>query len=143
MGSRDEQIEAFRLEHESDEHWELRREFLEEHFDKFHTSKLLCLSHTYVNIEVLGCRYPNETMKIIADLAAGLGSAHKKRKEKNAQRITMDASNAAEQRIKHRTGGELRNNPQPKVTYGPSVVGGPSVNYGPPVTGNRNYGYRT
>jgi len=44
-------------------------------------------------------RYPDETMKVIADLAAGLGSVHKTRKEKIAQRITMDASNAAEQKI--------------------------------------------
>lgn len=38
-------------------------------------------------------------MKIIADLAAGLGSEHRNRKERNAQRITMNASNAAEQKI--------------------------------------------
>ncbi|XP_065344760.1 partner of xrn-2 protein 1 [Cloeon dipterum] len=143
MSSRDREINSFRQEHESDEHWQLRREFLDAHFEKFPSSKLQCYSHTYVNIEVLGCRYPNETMQIIADLAAGLGSVHKKRKENNAQRITMDASNAAEQKIKRRTGGEMRNNPLPKVTYGPNVVGGPSVNYGPPVTGGQHYGYRT
>lgn len=44
-------------------------------------------------------RYPGETMKIIADLAAGLGNEHRNRKQRNAQRITMDASNAAEQKI--------------------------------------------
>jgi hypothetical protein len=38
-------------------------------------------------------------MKIIADLAAGLGSEHRNRRQRNAQRITMDASNAAEQKI--------------------------------------------
>jgi hypothetical protein len=44
-------------------------------------------------------RYPGETMKIIADLAAGLGNEHRNRRERNAQKFTMDASNAAEQKI--------------------------------------------
>jgi hypothetical protein len=38
-------------------------------------------------------------MKIIADLAAGLGSEHRNRRERTAQKFTMDASNAAEQKI--------------------------------------------
>lgn len=56
MSNRESGIESYRQEHESDEHWQLRREFLDAHYDKFPSTKLECLSHTYTNIEVLGCR---------------------------------------------------------------------------------------
>lgn len=55
-------------------------------------------------------RYPGETMKIIADLAAGLGNEHRNRKQRNAQRITMDASNAAEQKISEQLSHEIYKN---------------------------------
>jgi hypothetical protein len=49
------QVDSLRGEHETDEHWELRREFLATHHAGFTYSRLLSLSQTYCNIEILGC----------------------------------------------------------------------------------------
>lgn len=50
-------VEQHKVEHESDEHWELRRNFLLAHKDKFAEDTLVCLAQVFVNIELLGCRY--------------------------------------------------------------------------------------
>jgi len=50
-------IDECRGDHESDEHWELRRTFLIKHKGSFDKMKLLCLAQVFVNMEFLGCRY--------------------------------------------------------------------------------------
>lgn len=55
--STDWDVEQFKAEHESDEHWELRRKFLLTHKDKFPEDELLCLAQVFTNVEILGCRY--------------------------------------------------------------------------------------
>lgn len=50
-------VEQHKVEHESDEHWDLRRNFLLAHKDKFSEDMLVCLAQVFVNVELLGCRY--------------------------------------------------------------------------------------
>lgn len=49
-------IDALRTEHESDEQWEVRRNFMEEHKDDFEEGELITLAQLFTNIEFLGCR---------------------------------------------------------------------------------------
>lgn len=52
-------IDSLRTEHESDEQWEVRRNFMEEHKDDFEEGELITLAQLFTNIEFLGCRYVN------------------------------------------------------------------------------------
>lgn len=49
-------IDSHRTEYESDEHWELRRRFMDAHKERFSEDKLVCLARVFTNIELLGCR---------------------------------------------------------------------------------------
>jgi hypothetical protein len=49
-------VDQYKTEHESEEHWQLRRSFMLEHKDKFHEDRLVCLAQVFTNIEFLGCR---------------------------------------------------------------------------------------
>lgn len=42
---------------------------MEKHWDKFSEDEVLCLAQVFVNTEFLGCRYPLETMKQVAELS--------------------------------------------------------------------------
>jgi hypothetical protein len=49
-------VDQYKTEHESDEHWELRRSFMLAHKDKFPEDRLVCLAQVFTNVEFLGCR---------------------------------------------------------------------------------------
>lgn len=49
-------IDSYRAAYESEEHWSLKREFLEAHKDRIPEARLICLAQVFVNIELLGCR---------------------------------------------------------------------------------------
>lgn len=42
-------------ETEPEEHWELRKQFMELHKDKFPEDYLVALARTFTNVEFLGC----------------------------------------------------------------------------------------
>lgn len=50
-------IDSYRTEHECDEHWEIRKNFMEAHKGRIPEDELVCLAQVFVNIELLGCRY--------------------------------------------------------------------------------------
>lgn len=54
---KDWDVEKHKQEHECDEHWELRRKFLEAHKDRFPEDQLVCLAQVFTNVELLGCRW--------------------------------------------------------------------------------------
>ena len=90
-------FDKFRKNYESYEHWELRKvskniclhfltqftrnkiyklffllifkAFLEAYWNKIPENELHCLAQTFINVELLGCKYPPETMKQIVELA--------------------------------------------------------------------------
>ncbi|OWR48032.1 partner of xrn-2 protein 1-like [Danaus plexippus] len=93
-------VDSLRTEHESDEQWEVRRSFMMEHKDNFEESELITLAQLFTNIEFLGCRYPQQTMKRIAKLAEKVSAQYKKTRENKLKRTFVQASDAAEQKAK-------------------------------------------
>lgn len=49
-------VDKYKSDHESDEHWQVRRAFLVEHKNKYQEDRLVSLAQTFFNIEFLGCR---------------------------------------------------------------------------------------
>ena len=48
--------EKYRTKFESDEHWELKQEFIEVHRNSFPEERLICLAQIFINVTLLGCR---------------------------------------------------------------------------------------
>lgn len=92
--SEDWDVEQYKAEHECDEHWELRKRFLLEHKGKFPEDQLLCLAQVLANVELLGCRYPEETMELIADLGRDILEDYRDRQKKRIKRTFVKASDA-------------------------------------------------
>ncbi|CAL7940936.1 unnamed protein product [Xylocopa violacea] len=93
-------VEQHKTEHECDEHWELRRKFLLTHKDKFPEDELVCLAQAFTNIELLGCRYPKETMQLIAELAQDIVGEYREKQKTKLQRTFVKASDAASSKVK-------------------------------------------
>ncbi|EDW59075.2 NF-kappa-B-repressing factor [Drosophila virilis] len=100
--STDWDVEAYRTEYESEEHWELRRDFMLAHKDRFDEDRLVCLAQTFINIEFMGCKYPAETMQLVAELSRDIAEEFRKNRAQRLQRTFVSASDAAEQRAKGR-----------------------------------------
>lgn len=49
-------VDKYKSEFENDEHWQLRRQFLVEHKDKYPEDRLVCLAQVFFNVEFLGCK---------------------------------------------------------------------------------------
>lgn len=60
--------EKYRNQYETDREWKLKELFIEKYKDKFDENRLMCLAQCYVNVETMGCRYPNELMEQLNDL---------------------------------------------------------------------------
>ncbi|XP_026486526.1 partner of xrn-2 protein 1-like [Vanessa tameamea] len=93
-------IDALRTEHESDEQWEVRRSFMQEHKEDFDEEELITLAQLFTNIEFLGCRYPAQTMKRIAKLAEKVSAKYKESRKNKLKRTFVEASDAAEAKAK-------------------------------------------
>ncbi|EDW80900.2 uncharacterized protein Dwil_GK11774 [Drosophila willistoni] len=100
--SEDWDVDDYRTEYESDEHWELRRSFMEAYKNRFDEQQLVCLAQTFVNMEFLGCKYPSETMHLVAELSKDIAEDFRRRREQRLKRTFVSASDAAEQRAKGR-----------------------------------------
>jgi len=86
--------------HESDEHWNLRRKFMERIQYQYPKMRVLSLSQVFANMEILGCRYPAATMELVTRLAEGISDEYRLSQGNFAQRTFMSASTAAEKRVK-------------------------------------------
>lgn len=63
-------FEQFRKEHESQDHWMLRKSFLIKFWDDFDDEQILLRdAQLFINIETLGCKYSNEIMSVISEMA--------------------------------------------------------------------------
>lgn len=65
-------VEKYRTDYESEEHWELKKTFIETHRANFTEEKIICLAQIFFNVEMLGCRYSVEVMKQIAEMSKGI-----------------------------------------------------------------------
>ncbi|EFN61984.1 NF-kappa-B-repressing factor [Camponotus floridanus] len=93
-------VEQHKVEYESDEHWELRRNFLLAHKNKFSEDALVCLAQVFVNVELLGCRYPQETMDLVKELSENIAAKYREKQKKKLQRTFVEASQAASSKVK-------------------------------------------
>ncbi|XP_018307558.1 NF-kappa-B-repressing factor isoform X1 [Mycetomoellerius zeteki] len=93
-------VEQHKVEYESDEHWELRRKFLMTHKHKFPEDMLVCLAQVFVNVELLGCRYPQETMNLVKELSQDVAAEYREKQKKKLQRTFVEASEAASSKVK-------------------------------------------
>ncbi|XP_076168254.1 NF-kappa-B-repressing factor [Ptiloglossa arizonensis] len=101
MSSEDDwDVEQYKTEHECDEHWELRRKFLLTYKNRFSEDELVCLAQVFTNVELLGCRYPEETMQLITELAHDIVGEYRKKQKKKLQRTFVKASDAASSKVK-------------------------------------------
>lgn len=90
--------EKYRGRGESDEHWELKKHFMETHKDKFPEARLVCLAQVFTNMEFLGCRYNTEVMETVSELSKGVADSYREKKKDKLKRTFVKASDAAEAR---------------------------------------------
>ncbi|CAB3241804.1 unnamed protein product [Arctia plantaginis] len=114
-------IDKYRDDHESDDHWQLRRAFMEKWKTDYPEDRLVCLARLFINVEILGCRYPTEVMQEIARLSHEVVQSYRKQKESKVQRTFVSASDAAEDRakgIKRQGGVVVEDGPKaPKIQF--------------------------
>lgn len=65
-------IESYRNPYETDKEWTLKKAFIEKYQTRYEETRLLCLAQCYVNVETMGCRYPNELMLELKELTEDL-----------------------------------------------------------------------
>lgn len=100
--STDWDINQYKTDYESEEHWELRKSFIETHKDKFAESELVCLAQVFTNIEFLGCRYPHKTMERVALLSKEVAAKFREARSGRLKRTFVGASDAASMKAKGR-----------------------------------------
>jgi len=96
------EVEQYKDDTEPEEHWELRKAFMETHKGKFSEEYLVALARTFANIEFMGCSYPAPVMVKIAELSKDVAKKYREIKKTKLQRTFVTASNAAENKIKKR-----------------------------------------
>ncbi|RVE53619.1 hypothetical protein evm_001760 [Chilo suppressalis] len=108
--------EKYREEHESDEHWELRKAFMVRWKNDYPEERLVCLARVFTNMEFMGCRYPPEIMHEVAGLSHEVAQSYRNSRKTKLQRTFVSASTAAEDRAKgvKREGGVITNSPPTK-----------------------------
>lgn len=62
-------VDNYRDDHESEEQWSLRKAFMERWKNMYPEDRLVCLARVFINIEFMGCRYPNEVMLEVSRLS--------------------------------------------------------------------------
>ncbi|KAF2880192.1 hypothetical protein ILUMI_25993 [Ignelater luminosus] len=92
-------IDEYYDETEPEEHWQLRREFMKIHKDKFPEDYLVALAKAFTNIEFMGCIYPAPLMIRIAELSKDVAKTYREIKKTKLQRTFVSASNAAESKV--------------------------------------------
>ncbi|XP_055523726.1 NF-kappa-B-repressing factor-like [Wyeomyia smithii] len=102
QASMDWNIDDYRTRHEPDEHWELRRLFMERHQPSIPEEELVCMAQVFVNVELLHCRYPLETMQRIKELSEGIANEYRASRRNKLQRTFVSASNAASLKVQRK-----------------------------------------
>ncbi|XP_055639566.1 NF-kappa-B-repressing factor-like [Toxorhynchites rutilus septentrionalis] len=92
-------IDAYRTRYEPEEHWDLRRTFMDRHQHWIPEDELVCLAQVFVNVELLHCRYPLETMERIKELAGDIANGYRAMRRNKLQRTFVSASDAAASKV--------------------------------------------
>ncbi|GAB6018644.1 hypothetical protein CHUAL_000321 [Chamberlinius hualienensis] len=64
--------ELYRQPWESDEEWLVKSHFIERHKDSLPEDELLCMAQVFINMEFLGCSYPEEVSKKVQEMGNGI-----------------------------------------------------------------------
>ncbi|XP_039452586.1 uncharacterized protein LOC120431540 [Culex pipiens pallens] len=99
-------INGYRTAYEPEEHWELRRTFMERHQHWIAEDELVCLAQVFVNVELLHCRYPLETMERLRELSKGVADEYRNSRKNKLQRTFVSASDAAASKVQRKGPGE-------------------------------------
>ncbi|GBP09920.1 hypothetical protein EVAR_71722_1, partial [Eumeta japonica] len=79
------------------------------HKDKFPEDKLVCLAQVFTNMEFMGCKYPAETMRMVAELSQEVAKDFRSERATRLKRTFVAASDAAEARAKGRKSSQTAN----------------------------------
>lgn len=111
-------INKYKENHESNDHWELRKAFMEKWKEHYPEERLVCLARVFANMEFLGCRYPQEVMQEVSKLSQEVAKTYRHEKKSKLQRTFVAASTMAEDRVKgiKRTGGIVENSTPAKAS---------------------------
>lgn len=88
-------VEKYKTFYECDEHWQLKRTFMESYQDSFPEDEVVCLAQVFTNIELLGCQYPPETMRLVAELSKDIVAKFRDTRAGKLKRTFVNASDAA------------------------------------------------
>ncbi|XP_055616421.1 partner of xrn-2 protein 1-like [Toxorhynchites rutilus septentrionalis] len=102
VANTDWSIDAYRTRFEPEEHWELRRAFMERHQNWIPEDELVCLAQVFVNVELLHCRYPLETMERVKAISSGIADEYRASRSKKIQRTFVSASDAAASKVQRK-----------------------------------------
>ncbi|XP_068622029.1 uncharacterized protein [Battus philenor] len=102
-------IDKYKDDHECEDHWELRKAFMEHWKHEYPEERLVCLGRVFANMEFMGCRYPIPLMQEVTRLSTEIVTDYRKSKKNKSQRTFVSASTAAEDRAKgvKRKGGVI------------------------------------
>ncbi|XP_052863566.1 NF-kappa-B-repressing factor-like [Anopheles cruzii] len=95
-------FDDYRTHHEVDEHWQLRRLFMEQNQHILEEDELVCLAQVFMNIELMHCRYPPETMRRVAELSDGIAKEYRSQRANMLQRTFVSASDAAASKVQRK-----------------------------------------
>lgn len=101
LGS-DFDVEKYKTDYECEDHWKLRKSFMEAHKDKFEEDELVCLAQVFTNIEFMGCKYPSETMQMVNELAKDVIGEYRKSRENRLKRTFIGGAEAASNKVKRK-----------------------------------------
>lgn len=96
-------VDYYKTDYESEEHWELRRSFMMAHKDKFGEDELVCLAQVFTNVEFMGCRYPEVTMRRVGMLSQEVAAEFRKSRAMKLKRTFVGAQDAAGAKAKGRS----------------------------------------
>lgn len=114
VANTDWDIFSYRSHYEPEEHWDLRRRFMECHQSWIPEDELVCLAQVFVNTELLHCRYPLQTMERIKELSKGIADEYRDSRKNKLQRTFVSASDAAASKVQRKGPGEQV--PQPATS---------------------------
>lgn len=93
-------VRKHRNHYDSDEVWELKAAFMEKNRRDIPEERLVCLTQTMVNIEVLGCRYPDQLRTKIDELGGDIITKYRSLRKNRNKRTFVSASDAAQGYVK-------------------------------------------
>lgn len=102
MSDDDWDVEKYKNDYESDEHWQLKKDFMEAHKKNFTEDELICLAQLFFNIEMLGCRYSPEVMRQIGELSKGIVEDYRRSRQNKLKRTFVAGGDAARNKVQRK-----------------------------------------